>query len=137
MTKSTKASARELSAALYCATTQGDAIERGEWDSIAQMIIEQFLVLRRETVPVPAASRAIELAYGLLWHCSSDRRSGDGLAMQVARQALLDQLDRDGQARGIAAARAAIERSRTLSRTAPDIIAKVLEAQDEPALSPK
>jgi hypothetical protein len=88
--------------------------------------------LRQETAPVPAASRAIELSYGLLWHCSSDRRSGDGLAMQVARQALLYQLNRDGQARGIAAARAAIERSRTLSRTAPDIIAKVLEAQDEP-----
>jgi hypothetical protein len=52
------------------------------------------------------AAQAIELAYGLLWRCGCDRRTGDGERLYQARQALLAQLDRDGQDRGITAAQA-------------------------------
>lgn len=67
--------------------------------------------LRHDAAPAAAPARqeaaaAIELAYGLLWHISTDNRTWNGLAMQTARQTLLAQLDRDGQARGIAAAKA-------------------------------
>lgn len=51
MTRSIEASSKELAAALYCATNSANAIEQGEWDSIAQMILDQFVVLRRETFP--------------------------------------------------------------------------------------
>ena len=52
------------------------------------------------------AAQAIELAYGLLWRCGCDRRTGDGERIYQARQSLLAQFDRDGQARGIDAAQA-------------------------------
>ncbi len=53
-----EASTKELAAALYCATNSAGAIEQGEWDSITQMIMDQFVVLRRETWPVePVAWR--------------------------------------------------------------------------------
>ncbi len=50
MTKPIEASPKELAAALYCATNNSGAIEQSEWDSIAEMIMDQFVVLRRETV---------------------------------------------------------------------------------------
>lgn len=77
--------------------------------------------LREAAEPAPGAaaieppaaavdpSRAIELAYGLLWHCKLDNRTWSGLAMQAARQVLLEQIDRDGQARGITLARTLLE----------------------------
>ena len=52
------------------------------------------------------AAQAIELAYGLLWRCGCDRRTGDGERIYQARQSLLAQFDRDGQARDIDAAQA-------------------------------
>jgi hypothetical protein len=55
---------------------------------------------------------AIELAYGLLWGTPVYTRTPEGLAISLARQALLDQLDGDGQARGIARARKAFEAAR-------------------------
>jgi hypothetical protein len=60
----------------------------------------------RETPLNAIALDAIELAYGLLWRCAVDRRTADGRRIYQARQALLGQLDRDGQARGIDAAQA-------------------------------
>lgn len=61
------------------------------------------------TTPSPAVS-AIELAYGLLWCMSVNRRAPNGWLASEARKALLAQLDKDGQARGIMAARAAFSR---------------------------
>lgn len=66
-----------------------------------------------------SAAAAIELAYGLLWHCPGDNRTWHGMAMRQARQELLTQLNHDGQARGISAARELLE-SRKNSRTKPD-----------------
>lgn len=52
-----------------------------------------------------AARGAIELAYGLLWLVDVDKAYQAGRAVSLARITLLGQIDRDGQARGIAAAR--------------------------------
>jgi hypothetical protein len=60
-----------------------------------------------------ATSTVIELAYGLLWAAPVDTRTPNGLAVSLARRALLALLDRAGQARGIAAARAAIAIARS------------------------
>jgi hypothetical protein len=61
------------------------------------------------TPPVAAESNAsveaIELAYGLLWVVGCDRSTPGGNALYLARKALLEQLDRAGQGRGISAAR--------------------------------
>lgn len=53
----------------------------------------------------------IELAYGLLWSASCDRSTHDGHAVYLARKALLEHLDKDGQARGITAARDAMAKN--------------------------
>ncbi len=52
-----------------------------------------------------ADAGAIELAYGLLWHVPVDTRTSAGRNTSLARKALLGLLDKDGQARGITAAR--------------------------------
>lgn len=73
---------------------------------IARKIIE---AIELAPTPSPAVS-AIELAYGLLWCMSVNRRAPNGWLASEARKALLAQLDKDGQARGIMAARAAFSR---------------------------
>jgi len=50
----------------------------------------------------------VELAYGLLWMVGCDRSTKNGNALYLARKALYEQLDKDGQARGITAARLAV-----------------------------
>lgn len=52
---------------------------------------------------------AMELAYGLLWVVGCDRSTKNGQALYLARKALYERLDRGGQARGITAAREALE----------------------------
>lgn len=52
-----------------------------------------------------ASAEAVELAYGLLWVVGCDRSTRGGNALYLARKALLEQLDRAGQGRGISAAR--------------------------------
>ncbi len=52
----------------------------------------------------------VELAYGLLWTTSCDRATSNGKALYLARKALLEQLDKDGQARGITVAREALQK---------------------------
>lgn len=56
-----------------------------------------------------AAKQAIELAYGLLWGVGCDRSTKNGNALYLARKALYERLDRDGQTRGITAAREALD----------------------------
>lgn len=58
--------------------------------------------------PMRSPQAAIELAYGLLWCVPVDRATEAGRLVYMARKALLEQLDKDGQARGITAARAAV-----------------------------
>lgn len=65
--------------------------------------------MRAERGTLLAAHQAIELAYGLLWIVGCDRSTKDGQALYLARKALLGRLDKDGQARGITAAREAID----------------------------
>jgi hypothetical protein len=90
--------------------------------------------------PVVVAARAIELAYGLLWHAQTDTRTPEGMSINLARLALLEQLDRDGQARGLTLARRAIDagldqrrarESRTNPRTASPGFANALDALDK------
>lgn len=57
---------------------------------------------------MPMTSATTELAYGLLWIVGCDRSTDSGQALYLARKALYEQLDRDGQARGITAARTAL-----------------------------
>lgn len=52
---------------------------------------------------------AIELAYGLIWHVDIDKATERGRCISAARIALLGQLDKAGQARGITAAKAMIQ----------------------------
>lgn len=71
--------------------------------------------------PRPArrdAAQALELAYGLIWHVPVDKATEAGRCVSLARLALLEQLDRAGQSRGIDAARDVILRARE-SRTNP------------------
>jgi hypothetical protein len=93
----------------------------------------------RAATPAPSprdAAAAIELAYGLLWHISTDNRTWNGLATQTARETLLAQLDRDGQARGITAAKAKFLEftadPRKNPRTADEAFAKYLPNLDNP-----
>ena len=72
------------------------------------------------TTPSPAVS-AIELAYGLLWCMSVNRRAPNGWLASEARKALLAQLDKDGQARGIMAARAFLEEDAETSEHGNDL----------------
>lgn len=65
--------------------------------------------MRAERGSMNAAKQAIELAYGLLWVVGCDRSTKDGNALYLARKALYERLDRDGQYRGIDAARAALK----------------------------
>ena len=51
---------------------------------------------------------AMELAYGLLWMVGCDRGTKDGQALYLARKALYERMNREGQARGITAAREAV-----------------------------
>lgn len=51
-----------------------------------------------------AQASAIELAYGLLWLCPTDRNTRVGNLAYQARQTLLTRLDRDGKLRGLKAA---------------------------------
>lgn len=59
---------------------------------------------------------AVELAYGLLWVVGCDRSTKDGQSLYLARKALFERLDREGQSRGIDAARAALKAAPPLSR---------------------
>jgi hypothetical protein len=59
--------------------------------------------LQKPTSPI---TDAVELAYGLLWHVTFSNRTPAGQAIHGARKALLEQIDRDGQRRGIEAAKA-------------------------------
>lgn len=58
-------------------------------------------------------TEAIELAYGMIWHVDIDNATERGRCISAARLALLSQLDKAGQARGIEAAKAMILRLRT------------------------
>lgn len=71
------------------------------------MTREEYLA-NPERCSLDAARQAIELAYGLLWIVGCDRSHKDGQSLYLARKALYERLDRDGQARGITAARDAI-----------------------------
>lgn len=73
-------------------------------------------------------ARAIELAYGLLWLCPTDRATNAGELAYQARQALLPLLDRDGKLRGLKAAQDMLPapESRTNSRTPADDVANAL-----------
>jgi hypothetical protein len=77
-----------------------------ETAAVAMADFEGGSIFRETLLNAIAALDAIELAYGLLWRCAVDRRTADGRRIYLARQALLGQLDRDGQARGIDAAQA-------------------------------
>lgn len=55
-----------------------------------------------------SSQETLELAYGLLWCVPVDRSTEPGRLVSMARKALLEHLDRDGQARGITAARLAV-----------------------------
>lgn len=59
--------------------------------------------------PNMSNSEAMELAYGLLWVVGCDRSTPNGQALYLARKALYEKLDKAGQARGITAAREALE----------------------------
>lgn len=59
-------------------------------------------------VTVQTSSDAMELAYGLLWMVGCDRSTKRGEALYLARRALYEKMSRDGQARGITAARSAL-----------------------------
>jgi hypothetical protein len=63
-----------------------------------------------------ADKQAIELAYGLLWVVGCDRSTRNGNALYLARKAIYELLDRDGQARGITAAREALKVTLPLPR---------------------
>jgi hypothetical protein len=82
-----------------------------------QMLIDalRFTAAAR-TEPQAARTLAIELAYGLLWSVGIDRATHDGQALYLARKALLEHLDKDGQARGITAARDAMTNTPPLTR---------------------
>lgn len=54
------------------------------------------------------SAEALELAYGLLWIVGCDRQTTSGNALYLARKALYERIDKDGQARGITAARKAL-----------------------------
>ena len=71
--------------------------------------------MRAERGTLDAANQAIELAYGLLWVVGCDRSTPSGQALYLARKALFGRLDKDGQARGITAAREALEAQPPLS----------------------
>lgn len=49
-------------------------------------------------------AESIEMAYGLLWVAGTNRVTKKGEALFQARKALLAQIDKSGQARGIVAA---------------------------------
>lgn len=53
----------------------------------------------------PELKAAVELAYGLLWVVGCNKDTPDGSALYLARKVLFERLDRDGQMRGITAAR--------------------------------
>jgi hypothetical protein len=53
-------------------------------------------------------SDTIELAYGLLWTLDIDTLTDEGRRLSMARKALLGTMDKQGQERGITAARAAL-----------------------------
>lgn len=59
-----------------------------------------------------AAAEALELAYGLIWHVPVDKVTEAGRCASMARLALLAQLDRAAQGRGIEAARKLILEAR-------------------------
>lgn len=81
-------------------------------DEISALTADRHAELARaERCSLDAAVQAIELAYGLLWIIGCDRSTKDGNALYLARKALYERLDRDGQARGITAAREALERN--------------------------
>jgi hypothetical protein len=71
---------------------------------------------------------AIELAYGLLWLCPTDRNTRAGELAYQARQALLPPLDRDGKLRGLQAAQDMLPapQPRTNSRTVDAAVANRL-----------
>ncbi|BCA04155.1 hypothetical protein [Bradyrhizobium diazoefficiens] len=62
-------------------------------------------------------SAFIEAAYGLLWMPAIDKRTPEGNAIWTARRALLEVMDRDGQARGITWAKQAVAARQTPEKT--------------------
>lgn len=67
----------------------------GEADDIALMLAD--------------LKKQVELAYGLLWIVGCDRSTKHGQALYLARKTLYEQIDKEGQARGIDAARKYLE----------------------------
>jgi hypothetical protein len=59
---------------------------------------------------------AMELAYGLLWVVGCDRSTEAGQCLYLARKALYERMNKEGQARGITAAREAIAAAPPLPR---------------------
>jgi hypothetical protein len=86
-------------------------------DELIGEILATQAILQRASDREQALRASIELAYGLLWRITINMQSRPGWLTYQARQALLAQLDRDGQARGITAARL-LEESRNNPRTA-------------------
>lgn len=97
--------------------TEGWPHEPGDWSYYNQKPPQDHKRYEVEPLylsPPPAAGwasaearlrEALELAYGLLWIVGCDRSTPGGNALSFARKALLGQLDKPGQGRGIAAAR--------------------------------
>ncbi len=100
---------RQIAWELHGGPTRTDLVATGPATSLADAKAQAEAAWHTARARVPLdPSRAIELAYGLLWEISMDTRSPTGLRVSLARRALLEQLDRAGQARGIALARDAL-----------------------------
>ncbi len=100
---------RQIAWELYNGPQRIDLVATGPAESLAdaKAQAEAAWHIARAKVPVDP-SRAIELAYGLLWDTWLADTSRAGLAIKLARQALLEHLDKAGQARGISLAKAAM-----------------------------
>lgn len=68
----------------------------------------------------------LETVYGLLWSMPIDTTTLNGRAASLARNLLLEEIDKDGQARGIEAARVllGVLPSEALTKAARDMNAK-------------
>ncbi len=81
-------------------------------------------------------SRAIELAYGLLWSSPVDKRTDAGLACSLARTTLLQLLDSAGQARGIELAITAMAAARPAEKVRRIAFANWLRQQAIAMINP-
>lgn len=72
------------------------------------------------------AASKLETVYGLLWSMPIDTTTLNGRAASLARKLLLEELDKEGQARGIDAARLLLDvlPSGTLTKATRDMNAK-------------